>query len=242
MNALDKFFENLGSSIKKGPFKIVYPMVDAMHTLFISPGHATSTGPHVRDNIDMKRFMGTVIVALLPVIFLAMYNVGLQAGATTTFAAFLIGLKALLRMRVMSHRIVGFHKHRLIGSHHQRVGIKSTTLLIEDHGLFFGFFQIRMNFIGLSHIHEDILNPFILGIDHEIFIEVIFRSTNRGVFDRGIAFCTLNDRFRHRTIKDKLPRDRSPTGCGNVHRREQTCSGNQKSSDKDLANIHLLHD
>jgi Na+-transporting NADH:ubiquinone oxidoreductase subunit B len=105
MNALDKFFENLGSSIKKGPFKIVYPMVDAMHTLFISPGHATSTGPHVRDNIDMKRFMGTVIVALLPVIFLAMYNVGLQAGATTTFAAFLIGLKALLPVIIVVYAV-----------------------------------------------------------------------------------------------------------------------------------------
>ena len=52
---------------------------EAGHTFLFTPGKVTGTAPHVRDGLDLKRLMMTVIVALAGCIFMAMYNTGLQA-------------------------------------------------------------------------------------------------------------------------------------------------------------------
>jgi len=56
-----------------------HPLWEAMDTFFYSPPSVTSTGAHVRDAIDLKRMMMTVVIAALPCVFMAIYNVGLQA-------------------------------------------------------------------------------------------------------------------------------------------------------------------
>lgn len=56
-----------------------HPLWEAMDTFFYSPSSVTSTGSHVRDAIDLKRMMMTVVIAALPCVFMAMYNTGLQA-------------------------------------------------------------------------------------------------------------------------------------------------------------------
>jgi Na+-transporting NADH:ubiquinone oxidoreductase subunit B len=50
-----------------------------MDTFFYSPSSVTTTGAHVRDAIDLKRMMMTVVIAALPCVFMAMFNTGLQA-------------------------------------------------------------------------------------------------------------------------------------------------------------------
>lgn len=52
---------------------------EAGHTFLFTPGHVTKGAPHVRDGLDLKRVMMTVIFALAGCIFMAMYNTGLQA-------------------------------------------------------------------------------------------------------------------------------------------------------------------
>ena len=44
-----------------------------------TPGSVTRTAPHVRDGMDLKRMMITVVVALLPCVVWAHYNTGYQA-------------------------------------------------------------------------------------------------------------------------------------------------------------------
>jgi len=48
-------------------------------TFFYSPSSVTTTAAHVRDAVDLKRIMMTVVMAALPCVLMAMFNTGLQA-------------------------------------------------------------------------------------------------------------------------------------------------------------------
>ena len=52
---------------------------EAPDTLLFTPPDVTKGRTHVRDGMDLKRMMVTVVAALGPVIALALYNIGLQA-------------------------------------------------------------------------------------------------------------------------------------------------------------------
>ena len=64
---------------KGGKLEKLYPLYEANDTFLYTPGEITEGGTHVRDAIDTKRMMTMVIVALLPCIFMALYNTGFQA-------------------------------------------------------------------------------------------------------------------------------------------------------------------
>jgi Na+-transporting NADH:ubiquinone oxidoreductase subunit B len=61
-----------------GKFGWAYPLFEANETFLFIPGVTAPRAPHVRDKMDIKRLMSTVVVALMPVILIGMYNVGLQ--------------------------------------------------------------------------------------------------------------------------------------------------------------------
>lgn len=54
----------------------IYEMVD---TLFYSPADVTRGSPHVRDALDLKRVMITVVFAVTPAVVIGMWNTGFQA-------------------------------------------------------------------------------------------------------------------------------------------------------------------
>ncbi len=62
-----------------GKWSRLAPLYEMVDTLFYVPGTVTSTAPHIRDTIDMKRSMFTVIVALMPALLFGIYNTGYQA-------------------------------------------------------------------------------------------------------------------------------------------------------------------
>lgn len=64
---------------KGGKLERLYPLYEAQDTFLFTPGEVTKGDSHVRDAIDMKRMMSTVIVALIPAIFMALWNTGYQA-------------------------------------------------------------------------------------------------------------------------------------------------------------------
>ena len=47
---------------------------EAPDTLLYTPGEVTKAGAHVRDAIDLKRMMVTVVMAMIPAVFFAMWN------------------------------------------------------------------------------------------------------------------------------------------------------------------------
>ncbi len=57
----------------------LYPLYEAIDTFLYTSGTATRSAPHARDAADLKRVMITVVVALVPCVFMALYNTGLQA-------------------------------------------------------------------------------------------------------------------------------------------------------------------
>ncbi|MEM9365434.1 MAG: NADH:ubiquinone reductase (Na(+)-transporting) subunit B [Planctomycetota bacterium] len=67
---------------KGGLLEKAYPMYEALDTFLFTPGETTTGTTHVRDNIDLKRMMITVVVALIPVTLFGMWNVGYQANGS----------------------------------------------------------------------------------------------------------------------------------------------------------------
>ena len=79
-----KLFENILGSIKPhfeegGKLHKVYYAYDAFETFLFVPGHATNKGgTHIKDGIDLKRTMFTVVVAMIPCLLFGIWNVGHQ--------------------------------------------------------------------------------------------------------------------------------------------------------------------
>ena len=63
---------------KGGKLEKFYPLFEATDTFIYTPKDKTSGTTHVRDGMDSKRMMMTVIVALFPALLFGMYNTGLQ--------------------------------------------------------------------------------------------------------------------------------------------------------------------
>ena len=77
--------DNLKKPFEKGQkLEKFYPAFDAFETFLFVPNHTSRKGAHIRDAIDLKRVMITVIIALLPALFYGIYNTGYQYLVQTT--------------------------------------------------------------------------------------------------------------------------------------------------------------
>lgn len=54
------------------------PAVNALDTFLFVPDHTTKKGAHIRDAVDLKRTMITVVLALIPALIFGMWNAGYQ--------------------------------------------------------------------------------------------------------------------------------------------------------------------
>lgn len=80
MKPLRKQFDRIEPLFHKGGrLEKLYPLYEMFDTMAFTPGHVTRSGSHVRDGLDLKRMMFTVVIALQPVVIWAMYNAGFQA-------------------------------------------------------------------------------------------------------------------------------------------------------------------
>lgn len=76
---LRKFLDYQLSLTEKGkPLHRLHPLVSAGDTFMYEAPINTTKGPHIRDAIDLKRWMLLVVVALIPCILMAIWNTGLQ--------------------------------------------------------------------------------------------------------------------------------------------------------------------
>lgn len=80
MKFLENFFESKKPLFEKGgKLEKFYPIYEAIDTFAFTPDSVTKTTAHVRDGLDLKRTMITVVFALIPAILFALYNTGYQA-------------------------------------------------------------------------------------------------------------------------------------------------------------------
>ena len=99
---------------KGGKFHHVGPLFDAADTFAFTPHHETHRGAHVRDAVDIKRVMITVIYALIPCFVFGVWNAGRQynvahAVAEAGFVADMIrGLLIVMPIVIVSYAVGGF--------------------------------------------------------------------------------------------------------------------------------------
>lgn len=80
MKPLRRFLDSIHPHFTKGrKLEKFYPAYEAIDTFLYSPGEVTKGASHVRDGLDLKRMMITVVAALGPCIIMAMVNTGYQA-------------------------------------------------------------------------------------------------------------------------------------------------------------------
>jgi len=79
MKFLRKKLDNLRHPFRKGgKWEKFAPAINAFDTFLFVPNHTTFKGSHIRDSVDLKRTMSTVIIALLPALIYGIYNSGYQ--------------------------------------------------------------------------------------------------------------------------------------------------------------------
>ena len=93
---------------KDGKRNLLYPLHNALETMAFVPDHTTHSGAHVRDAIDLKRTMVTVIFAMVPALLFGMWNIGrLHLAAIGEEAAlldsFLFGALKMLPMITVTY-------------------------------------------------------------------------------------------------------------------------------------------
>ncbi|MDT8348055.1 MAG: NADH:ubiquinone reductase (Na(+)-transporting) subunit B, partial [Flavobacteriaceae bacterium] len=87
------------------------PAVNAFDTFLFVPNHTTQKGAHIRDAVDLKRTMITVVLAMIPALLFGMWNAGYQHfsqldGVSFTFLdAFLHGAMKILPMIAVSYAV-----------------------------------------------------------------------------------------------------------------------------------------
>lgn len=61
------------------PLHWLKPAIVGLDTFLYEPKCTTQHAPHIRDAVDLKRWMSIVVAALIPCILLAMWNTGMQS-------------------------------------------------------------------------------------------------------------------------------------------------------------------
>ncbi|EMY81951.1 NADH:ubiquinone reductase (Na(+)-transporting) subunit B [Psychroflexus gondwanensis] len=86
------------------------PAINALDTFLFVPDHTTKKGAHIRDAVDLKRTMITVVIALIPALVFGMWNAGyqhyIQLGETPAILeAILHGAYKIVPMIVVSYGV-----------------------------------------------------------------------------------------------------------------------------------------
>ncbi len=80
MKFLKNFLHNQEKYFQKGgKLEKLFPLFEATETFLFTSGKVTQSASHIRDVIDLKRMMITVVYALIPAVIMALYNTGYQA-------------------------------------------------------------------------------------------------------------------------------------------------------------------
>jgi Na+-transporting NADH:ubiquinone oxidoreductase subunit B len=137
MKALHDYIEkNLEPHFHEGgKFQKLWPVYDGFYTFLFVPKHTAQSGAHIRDGIDLKRTMNTVIMALVPTLLFGMWNVGYQhyiaLGIDATFMEqFLFGALKVLPMVVVSYGV--------------GLGVEFLFCVIKGHGIEEGYLVTGM--------------------------------------------------------------------------------------------------
>ena len=138
MKFLRKILDSLEPKFKKGgQFERFYPLYEATDTFLFTPNIQTKSGPHVRDNVDLKRVLILVVVALVPCYIFGAINIGylnaISEGISRGWIGNLFfGLRYILPILVVTLAVGGFWEvlFSIIRKHEITEGFLVTSALI----------------------------------------------------------------------------------------------------------------
>ncbi|WP_287372274.1 NADH:ubiquinone reductase (Na(+)-transporting) subunit B [Prosthecochloris sp.] len=134
MGVLRKFLDRIEPSFSKGgKWERLFPLYEMVDTIFYVPETATTVAPHVRDAVDMKRSMFTVIIALMPALVFGIYNTGYQADPGAGFLQnVLTGGSAVVPLILVSYIVGGLWEvlFAVVRRHEVNEGFLVTGLLL----------------------------------------------------------------------------------------------------------------
>jgi Na+-transporting NADH:ubiquinone oxidoreductase subunit B len=111
MNPVKRLFDSQRRHFEKGGrWERYFFLFENIESVFFAAPAVTAASPHVRDGLDVKRFMFLVIVALLPHYAFGTYNLGYQShlasGLPLEFTSvFLSGLRVVLPMVAVTYAV-----------------------------------------------------------------------------------------------------------------------------------------
>ncbi len=129
--ALRDLLDRIGPHFEKGGrLERLYPLWEAADTFLYAPSSVTRTGSHVRDALDLKRMMMTVVIATLPCVYMALYNTGLQANLALDPAKARQSRRLALRRDPLAGRRVLAGEHD--GEHRARRAVLPAAVRGDD--------------------------------------------------------------------------------------------------------------
>lgn len=133
----DMLHKNEHLFMKGGKLERFYPLYEAQESFLFTTREVTDSKVHVRDSLDSKRLMSTVIVALIPCVLFAAYNTGYQEALANGEAVsnhlglFINGLIKILPIIVCSYAVGGIWEviFAVVRKHEINEGFLVTGLL-----------------------------------------------------------------------------------------------------------------
>ncbi len=138
MNKIRQMFDKMKPTFSEGgKLSWLGSTFEGFESFAFSPNTVTKSGSHVRDGVDLKRTMITVVIALMPALLFGMWNIGYQTSlhaenwpyelgtAASWWYCLLFGFVRMLPMIAVSY-IVG-------------LGIEFTFAQIRHHDIYEGF-------------------------------------------------------------------------------------------------------
>ena len=137
-NKLRHTIDSLKNDLRySSKLKKFVPAVNAFDTFLFVPNVVTKSGAHIRDAVDLKRTMITVIISLVPALLFGMWNTGFQhysqlGESVSLFESFWFGFTRIFPMIAVSYAVglaieFGFAIYR---GHEVNEGYLVTGLLI----------------------------------------------------------------------------------------------------------------
>ena len=111
MKFLREKLDEIKKPFEKGQkYEKFAPAINAFDTFLFVPNHTTKHGAHIRDAVDLKRTMVTVILALIPALIFGTWNAGYQSLSQTQDAvpfmdALIHGAWKVLPMIIVSYAV-----------------------------------------------------------------------------------------------------------------------------------------
>ncbi len=167
MNWLQKLFDSSKPHFeKRGTFAFFKPLFEAIEFIFFYPPARTPTAPHVRDPLDIKRYMSIVIVALLPCIAASIWFFGPRI-LLMILVSYAVG--GLVEVIFACIRKTEIHEGFFVtGILFPLILPPATPLWVVAVGIFVGVFFGKEVFGGTGH---NIFNPALVG---RLFVTISF--------------------------------------------------------------------